>query len=68
MPTLKTVLIANRGEIALRVIRTAQEMGIDTVAVFADADRNALHVRKASHAVQRAPSRTSAASCCWMAR
>ncbi len=51
MPMFRRILIANRGEIALRVIRTAQEMGIETVAVFSDADRNAQHVRRASHAV-----------------
>ncbi|MCA8974049.1 MAG: ATP-grasp domain-containing protein, partial [Planctomycetes bacterium] len=44
--------ISNRGEIALRVIRTAREMGIETVAVFSDPDRNALHVRRADHAVR----------------
>src|SRR5690606_11794609 len=50
MPLFRRILIANRGEIALRVIRTAQEMGIETVAVYSDADRTALHVRKASRA------------------
>lgn len=44
------LLVANRGEIALRVIRTAKEMGIDTVAVFADADRNSRYVHEATHA------------------
>ena len=38
------ILIANRGEIAVRVARTARRMGIQTVAVFSDADRNAMHV------------------------
>ena len=45
------ILIANRGEIACRVIRTAKHLGIETVAVFSDADRNALHVTMADEAV-----------------
>ena len=59
MPLFRRILVANRGEIALRVIRTAQEMGIETVAVFSDADRNALHVRRAAHAVHIGGSRPS---------
>jgi len=51
MPEIKKILIANRGEIALRIIRSAKEMGIATVAVFSEADRNALHVRYADEAV-----------------
>ncbi len=51
----KKILIANRGEIACRVIKTARRMGIQTVAIYSDADRNALHVKMADEAVHIGP-------------
>jgi 3-methylcrotonyl-CoA carboxylase alpha subunit len=53
---ISSLLIANRGEIACRIIRTAREMGIRTVAVYSDADAKALHVRQADEAVHIGPS------------
>ena len=53
--SIKSLLIANRGEIALRIIRTARAMGIRTIAVFSDADRNALHTRAADTAFHIGP-------------
>ena len=57
----RTLLIANRGEIACRIVRTARRMGLRTVAVYSDADANALHVQMADAAVAigAAPARDS---------
>src|SRR5438876_12433955 len=51
----KRILIANRGEIACRIIKTAKRLGIETVAVYSDADRDALHVEMADEAVRIGP-------------
>jgi acetyl-CoA carboxylase biotin carboxylase subunit len=55
----KRILIANRGEIAVRIIRACREMGIESVAVFSDVDRRALHIRKADHAYHIGPATAS---------
>src|SRR5512138_2116185 len=51
----KKILIANRGEIAIRVMRACKELGIQTVAVYSDADQNALHVQRADEAIHIGP-------------
>ena len=55
MAIFRTLLIANRGEIACRIMRSARMLGIETVAVFSDADANALHVRTADRALRIGP-------------
>ena len=59
MGRIRKILVANRGEIALRVMRTCHEMGIETVAVFSDADQDAQHVRFADQAVRIGPAQST---------
>jgi 3-methylcrotonyl-CoA carboxylase alpha subunit len=56
---IRSLLIANRGEIACRIIRTARRMGVRTIAIYSDADANALHVRQADQAIHIGPSPAS---------
>ena len=59
MKKLTKILVANRGEIALRVMRSAREMGIETVAVYSEVDRRAPHVLFADEAVSVGPAPSS---------
>jgi len=51
MSEIKKVLIANRGAIATRIIRTLDKMGVESVAVYAQSDQDSLHVQRATHSV-----------------
>ena len=56
---IEKILIANRGEIAVRIIRACREMGIETVAVYSEADKEALHTQLADEAVCIGPAQAS---------
>ena len=56
---IKKILIANRGEIAVRIIRACREMGIETVAVYSEADAEALHTKLADEAICIGPAPSS---------
>ena len=64
--TFDKLLIANRGEIAVRIIRACKEMGIKTVAVFSDADKDALHVKYADEAVNIGPALSRKSYLIWI--
>ena len=59
MPSITKLLIANRGEIACRIIKTCKKLGIKTVAVYSDADANSLFVQMADEAINIGPSPSS---------
>ncbi len=59
MRSFRKILIANRGEIAVRIVRALRELGISSVAVFSEADRRALHVQMADEAIPIGPAASS---------
>ncbi|MBN1192301.1 MAG: acetyl-CoA carboxylase biotin carboxylase subunit [Coriobacteriia bacterium] len=59
MPPIRKILIANRGEVALRIVRSCKEMGIGSVAVYSEADRDSLHARIADEAICIGPAQSS---------